>query len=292
MKNKFKVALLILIFLAAGGVVGLYMSTHEIAVLSPKGFIAEEQRRLIIDSFLLMLIVVVPVFVLTFVFAWIYREDNEKATHSPDWGHSTVAEIVWWGVPLVIVIVLAVWTYRTSHELNPFKPIESHKKPVTVQVVALQWKWLFIYPEHGIATVNYVEFPEKRPINLVLTGDSPMNSFWIPQLGGMIYAMPKMRTQLHLIADETGVFEGLSSHFSGTGFAGMKFKARASTEEEFASWVQQVRSSRNQLDWYEYNKLVEPSSYDPVSYYRLANSQLFEQIIEKYEAPKQQVRGY
>lgn len=292
MKNKFKVALLALLFLATAGVVGLYMSTNEIAVLDPEGYIAVKQRRLIIDSFLLMLIVVVPVFILTFVFAWIYREDNEKATHSPDWGHSTVAELVWWGVPLVIVIVLAVWTYRTSHELNPFKPIESDKRPLTIQVVALQWKWLFIYPEQGIATVNYVEFPEKRPLNFVITGDSPMNSFWIPQLGGMIYAMPRMRTELHLIAQNPGVFQGLSSHFSGTGFAGMRFTARASTEENFASWVQQVRNVKDRLGWYEYTQLAEPSSYNPVAYYRLTDGNLFEQVIDKYEAPKKQLRGY
>lgn len=292
MKNRFKVALLILIFLAAIGVFGLYISTHEIAMLTPKGFIAEEQRRLIIDSFLIMLIVVIPVFILTFAFAWFFREDNEKATHSPDKSHSVIAEIVWWGVPLAIIIVLATWTYRTSFELNPFKPIEAHKKPLTIQVVALQWKWLFIYPEHDIATINYIQFPEKTPINFVLTGDSPMNSFWIPQLGGMIYAMPKMRTQLHLIANETGLFQGLSSHFSGTGFAGMTFQARASTEDEFHTWIDEVRRSNHSLDIHEYNRLVVPSSYDRVHYYRLMEQNLFDTIIQKYKAPQQQEEGY
>ncbi len=292
MKNKFKVTLLILLTLAVGALFGLYIYTHEIAILEPKGFVAEEQRRLFIDSFLLMLIVVIPVFILTFVFAWIYREDNEKATHSPDWSHSTIAELVWWGVPLVIVTVLALWTYRTSHELNPFKPLESHKKPLKVQVVALRWKWLFIYPEQGIATINYVQFPEKTPVNFVLTGDSPMNSFWIPQLGGMIYAMPRMRTEINLIADEPGVFQGLSSHFSGTGFAGMTFKARSSTDQEFDRWVSEVRGSSDRLDWQVYQQLVPPTSYDPVRYFRLTDRNIFEQVIDKYEAPNKQVRGY
>ena len=161
-----------------------------------------------------------------------------KAKHAPDWEHNYIAEYCWWGVPIVIIVILAVTTWKSSHDLNPFKPIESEKKPLAIQVVALHWKWLFIYPEQGIATVNFVQFPEKTPINFEITSDAPMNSFWIPQLGGQIYAMPAMRSKLHLIANEIGSFRGVSANISGKGFAGMTFTAKSSSEEDFDAWVQ------------------------------------------------------
>lgn len=187
----------------------------------------------------------------------------------------------------MIIVILAVITWKTSHELNPFKPIVTHKKPVEIQAVALNWKWLFIYPEQGIATINLVQFPEKTPINFEITADAPMNSFWIPQLGGQIYAMPAMRSKLYLLANEQGSYTGRSSNISGKGFAGMVFTAKATSEEEFNEWVDSVKGSGKSLTMESYNELVEPSEYDPVSYYTLLDSDLFNKIIMKYMTPKQ-----
>lgn len=262
-----------------------YIDTHTIDVLNPKGMIGLKQRELLITAASVMLIVIIPVFVLTVLFAWRYRDGNKKAKYKPDWSHSIFAEAIWWGIPTIIIIFLATLTWKTSHELNPFKPIETDKKPVVIQVVALDWKWLFIYPEYGIGTVNYIQFPEQTPVNFEITADAPMNSFWIPQLGGQIYAMPNMRSKLHLIANEIGTFRGTSANINGKGFAGMFFTAKATSKEDFDKWVQQVKRSPKELDTKEYNRLVIPSQYDPVSLYKLKDTDLFEQIIQKYSTP-------
>ncbi|MCP5506326.1 MAG: ubiquinol oxidase subunit II [Chlamydiales bacterium] len=284
-----KAFIIILSLLLAAGVValcGLYITTHNIPVLEPKGLISSKERELIITCSLLMLIVVIPVLILTFIFAWKYREGNEGANHTPDWEHNYIAEMCWWGVPFVIIVILAVITWKTSHELNPFKPIESSKKPIEIQAVALNWKWLFIYPEQGIATVNFVQFPENTPVNFEITADAPMNSFWIPQLAGQIYAMPAMRSKLYVMATEQGTFSGRSSNISGKGFSGMIFNAKASSEQEFQSWVNEVKSAEKRLTRNSYNHLVEPSEYDPVTYYVLEDRDLFDQIIMKYMTPE------
>jgi len=285
MKKIFKYVIVTLLILGAALASYYYIKNNNIAVLEPKGMIAQKESDLILTSSLLMLIVVVPVLLLAWFFAWRYRESNQKAKHTPDWEHNTIAEVCWWGVPLVIISVLAVITWRSSHDLNPFTPITSDKKPVTIQVVALQWKWLFIYPEQGVATINYIQIPEKTPINFEITADAPMNSFWIPQLGGQIYAMPAMRTKLHLIADSIGTFKGVSSNISGTGFAGMTFVVNATTEADFAKWVGGSQSSSKHMNMDEYNELVKPSEYNPVATYQLSDSDLFDQILMKYMAP-------
>lgn len=287
MKTKYKFLLAGLLVAAAVAVSMLYISNHNIPVLEPKGMIGEKERDLIVTSSLLMLIVVIPVFILTLVFACKYRADNEKARHDPDWEHNYIAEYCWWGVPLVIVVVLGIITWKSSHELNPFKPIENGKTPLKIQVVALQWKWLFIYPEQNIATINFVQFPEKTPIAFEITSDAPMNSFWIPQLGGQIYAMPAMRSKLHLIANEPGTYRGASANISGDGFAGMSFNAKSSTDEEFSAWVASVKQSSKTLGMSEYNQLVAPTSYDPVSTYVLGQEDLFDKVLMKYMMPAQ-----
>ena len=291
MKKKISIVIVTLLLILIAALAFLYVGTHKVDVLDPKGFIAMKQRKLFITSALLMLIVVVPVYIMTLVFAWRYGADKDKSKFSPDWEHSNTAEVIWWGVPFVIIIVLSVMVWKTSHELNPFKPLESNKKPVVVQVVALQWKWLFIYPEQGIATVNYLEIPEKTPINFEISGDSPMNSFWIPQLGGQIYAMPAMRTQLHLIADEVGEYQGRSAHLSGKGFAGMYFNVKSSTEQDFNRWVSNVKNSGKPLNLNVFNELVKPSEYVPVTYFDLQDPGLFDQILTKYDPPQKRVRA-
>jgi cytochrome o ubiquinol oxidase subunit 2 len=285
MQKKIRIASLVLFFLAVVAASWYYISSHEIAVFDSKGMIGKKESDLIITASLLMLIVVIPVFIFAFFFAWKYRANNKKARHDPDWEHNYIAEYCWWGVPFVIVVILAIITWRSSHELNPFKPIVTGEKPITIQVVALEWKWLFIYPEQRIATVNFVQFPEKTPVNFEITSDAPMNSFWIPQLGGQIYAMPAMRSKLHLIANETGSFRGVSANISGDGFAGMTFTAKATSLEEFDQWVGSVKKNSSSLNLSEYDHLMQPSEYHPVTYYVLGQQDLFDQIMMKYMMP-------
>jgi cytochrome o ubiquinol oxidase subunit II len=284
MKKKCKIFILGMLFLAALFFLVLFLKENTLAVLSPKGMIAVKEKRLLIIATVLMLIIVVPVFILTTVIAWWYRASNKKAKYSPKWDKSHAAECIWWGFPFVIVFVLAIFTWKGCHELDPFKPIPGDKR-IRVQAVALQWKWLFIYPDHGVASLNFLQFPEKTPIDFEITGDAPMNSFWIPQLGGQIYAMAGMSSQLHLIADEVGEYRGASSNISGNGFAGMVFTAKASTEKEFNDWVSSVKRSSNKLDWKEYRELVKPTEYVPVELYSLKDPGLYDQIIMQYKAP-------
>jgi len=287
MKKTFKIVFFVLLVLAAIALSGLYIGNHDIAVLNPKGEIGIKEKDLIVTSSLLMLIVVIPVFIMMSFFAWRYREGNEKAVHAPDWEHNYIAEYCWWGIPLILIGILAVITWKSSHELNPFNPIKSDVKPLKIQVVALQWKWLFIYPEQGIASINFIQFPEKTPIDFEITSDAPMNSFWIPQLGGQIYAMPAMRTKLSLIANEIGSFRGVSANISGEGFAGMTFIAQSSSSSDFDKWVQSVKLSNKGLSGDGYRQLVEPSANNPVSGYVLEQPDLFDQIIMKYMLPAQ-----
>lgn len=259
---------------------------EKIAVLFPQGIIGLKERNLLFIIQALMLLVIIPVYILTFIFSWKYRADNPKAKYDPDLVDNRLAEYIWWGIPIVMTLIVSVLTWVKTHELDPFKPIPSHNKEMTIQVVALQWKWLFIYPEEKIATVNFVQFPKDTPIRFVLTADAPMNSFWIPHLGGQIYAMPKMKTELHLIADAVGDFRGSSANLSGEGFAGMTFITRASTDEDYHRWVESAKQSSKALDLKEYDKLAAPSQNNPVEIFQLKDATLFDGIINKYMHPK------
>lgn len=259
---------------------------EEIDVLFPAGSIAEKQRNLLLVIQAIMLLVIIPVYVFTFIFSWKYRVQNKKGKYEPDLIDSTFAEILWWGIPLVLTIVISVLTWVRTQELDPYKPIESDKKPITIQVVALQWKWLFLYPEEKIASLNFVQFPEHTPIRFEITADAPMNSFWIPDLGGQIYAMPNMKTNLNLIADETGDFRGSSANISGDGFADMHFIARASSEKDFQEWVKSAQGSGSTLSLNEYKQLALPSKKNPVETFQLKDDTLFQQIMMKYMHPQ------
>ncbi|OHA79392.1 MAG: ubiquinol oxidase subunit II [Candidatus Yonathbacteria bacterium RIFCSPHIGHO2_01_FULL_44_41] len=277
-----------ILMVAALGLVSffaVYISSNNMGVFNPKGIMALAERNLIITATLLMLIVVIPVFILLAVFAWRYRASNTKAKYTPDWQSNKALEIIWWTIPTIIIITLGTITWKSSHDLDPFKPLLSNVQPITIQVVALDWKWLFIYPEQNIATVNFVQFPKYTPVNFRITADAPMNSFWIPQLAGQIYAMAGMDTKLHIMAIGEGEYAGLSANYSGAGFSGMKFVAKASSQEEFDQWVQQVRQSPNTLSLYEYNKLAEKSKNNVVAYYSSAEDGLYGKIIMKFMAP-------
>ena len=277
-----------MIAIAIGLAIAMFFLGLNSAVINPIGQIAIKERNLIIIATVLMLIVVIPVFFMAFYFPWKYRADNTKAhsEYAPDWDYNFTYEAIWWGFPCVIVFALSVLAWQSTHELDPYKPINTNKQPITIQVVALQWKWLFIYPEQNIATVNFVQFPEKTPVKFEITSDAPMNSFWIPMLAGQIYAMPGMRTELNVIADETGNFRGSSANLSGEGFSGMYFTAKSTSQEDFDHWVQSIKQSPKNLNQEEYKKLASPSEYHPIEYFTMNEKALFDQIVMKYMMSK------
>ena len=262
--------------------VATLLSGCNMSVLDPKGQIAADEKSLIITSTLLMLIVVIPVIVLTLWFAWKYRASNTAAEYQPIWSYSHRIEAIVWAVPCAIILVLGVLTWRTTHELDPYKPLESKIKPITIQVVSLDWKWLFIYPEQHIATINEVAFPAGTPVNFKITSDTVMNVFFIPQLGSQIYAMAGMQTQVNLIADAPGDFDGLSTNFSGAGFPDMKFVAHAGSQADFDAWVAKVKASPNKLGLDNYNELSKPSQKDPVKYFSTVEPVLYAAVLDKY----------
>lgn len=280
----FLAGLILLIFLIMQPLTILKFRDY-IAILFPKGIIALEERNLLFIIQAIMLLVVIPVYILTFIFSWKYSAHNPKGIYDPDIVDNVVAEYIWWGVPLILTLTVGVLTWVKTHELDPYKPIESNRKAMTIQVIALQWKWLFIYPEEKIASVNFVQFPKQTPLHFEITADAPMNSFWIPHLGGQIYAMPKMKTELNLIADEAGDFRGSSANLSGEGFSGMHFIARAATDEDFEIWLKAAKQSSNILNLAEYNKLAAPSKNNPAEIYQLKDEKLFDQVIMKYMHP-------
>lgn len=255
---------------------------ETIAILQPGGTIALQERNLIIIATVLMLAVAIPVFILTAIIAWRYRATNTSARYLPNWEHSAIEEFVWWAIPCIIILILATITWKSSHELDPFKPLEG--KHTVIQVVALNWKWLFIYPEEKIATVNVIQFPVDVPVEFQITSDAPMNSFWIPQLSGQIYAMTGMVTKLHLVANAEGSYSGFSANISGKGFSGMTFSANAVSQDEFAQWVAATKGIPSILDADEYQKISTPSTNEPPRYYGDTQNGLFDDIVSKYGA--------
>ena len=257
-------------------------------ILDPKGPIGADEKSLILTATFLMLLVVVPVILMTLVFAWKYRASNTAAVYTPKWAHSTKIEVVVWTIPVIIVIGLAILAWETTHKLDPYRPLDSAKAPIKVDVVALNWKWLFIYPDLGIATVNQLAFPKDTPVNFRITSDVAMNSFFIPQLGGQIYAMAGMETKLHLLANEAGSYDGMSANYSGAGFSGMKFKAIATeTPEDFQAWVAKVKAQATPLDAQAYLALAQPSENNPPAFFTAAEPRLFDAVMHKYMAGRQ-----
>jgi len=267
------------VLLALGG-------CSNLELLDPKGDIGAQEKHLILLALGLMLLVVIPVIVLTLAFAWRYRASNTKATYAPKWAHSTAIEVVVWTIPCVIVAFLAVLIWRTTHSLDPYKPLESEVAPVKVEVVALDWKWLFIYPDYGVATVNRLAVPVDTPIDFELTSASMMNSFFIPQLGSQIYAMAGMQTQLHLIVDTPGTYAGRSSAFSGPGFSDMHFDTVATSRADFDAWVQAAKAAPATLDDATYKLLEQPSVKAPVTTYAGVAPGLFDSIVSRDAADR------
>jgi len=265
------------------------MSGCDLVVLAPAGDVAAQQRDLLVVSTLLMLIIIVPVMALTVFFAWRYRQSNAAATYAPDWDHSTKLELVIWAAPLLIIIALGAITWISTHTLDPYRPlsrldakrqISPETKPLVVEVVALDWKWLFIYPEQGIATVNELAAPVDVPISFKITASSVMNSFFIPALAGQIYAMPGMQTKLHAVINKPGEFEGFSANYSGAGFSGMRFKFHGLSNGDFDQWVAKVKAGKEgELTREKYLKLEVPSEREPVRHYASVDATLYDAIL-------------
>lgn len=271
--------------LIAGIFAFAYVYRSEIPVLSPQGPVAFQELGIITITMLLSGIVVIPVFVLLFLFGWKYRAGNPKAPldHEPNWDHdNSFVEFSWWLAPTIIIIFLSVIAWQSSHALDPYKPLASDTAPITVQVIALDWKWLFIYPDQNIATVNMLEIPENTPIHFELTAAAPMNSFWIPSLGGQIMAMPGMTTQLNLMASHQGTYKGVSANLSGKGFASMTFSTKSVSRDEFTAWLDSVRQNSVPLTKAAYVQLAVPSSYVPATTYAPVDPQLYTATVMSY----------
>lgn len=250
-------------------------------LLAPKGQVGLEERDLILLATGIMAMIVVPVIFMTLFFAWKYRASNNKADYEPDWHHSTKIELAVWLIPCAIVVVLGTVTWISTHKLDPYSPLVSDAKPVEVEVVALDWKWVFFYPELGIATVNEMAMPVDVPVNFKLTSGTVMNSFFIPALGSQVYTMAGMQTKLHLVANEAGVFDGISANYSGAGFAQMRFKAHALDKAGFDNWVADVKAKGNTLDRQRYASLEQQSEKHPVQYFVYNDASLFHDIVNR-----------
>jgi cytochrome o ubiquinol oxidase subunit 2 len=277
-------------WLAAAALTAGLAGCSKAVVLNPAGDIAAQQGQLVITATLLMLIIIVPVIILTLLFAWKYRQGNTEAEYDPDWHHSTTLELIIWTVPLLIIIALGALTWISTHKLDPYRPLDRidaqralapDVKPLEVQVVAMDWKWLFLYPEQGIATVNELAAPVDRPILFKLTATSTMNAFYVPDLAGMIYAMPGMQTELNAVINKEGVYKGMSSHYSGAGFSGMTFKFHGLSNEGFAQWVDKAKAEGKQLDSATYLNLLKPSERDPVQRFSSVQTDLYDKVLNR-----------
>jgi cytochrome o ubiquinol oxidase subunit 2 len=267
----------------------------DTVVMKPHGDVAVQQAQLIVQSTFLMLLIIVPVMAATLIFAFRYRQSNTAVPHTPDWDHSTRLELLIWGAPLLIIIALGTITWISTHKLDPYRPLDRiganralapGVKPLVVDVVALDWKWLFIYPEHGIATVNEMAAPVDRPIQFRITASNMMNSFYIPALAGQVYAMPGMETKLHAVINRPGRYDGFSANYSGAGFSDMRFKFLGQSDAEFAQWIEANRRAGQQLTRAAYLQLEKPSQAEPVRRWGRVEQGLYDAIVNRCADPQ------
>lgn len=273
--------------IALAAVTGMLVACDTV-LLNPSGDVARQQSNLLVVSVFLMLLIVVPVILMTLWFAWQYRESNTKAIYRPDWDHSTQLELYVWAAPLLIVMALGAVTWVSTHILDPFRPLSRispeqplppEHAPLRIQAVALEWKWLFIYPEQGIAVVNEVAAPLNTPIRFQITSPQLMNSLYIPALAGMVYGMPAMETQIQAIINEPGDYYGVSGNYSGEGYSDMRFSFQGLSEADFENWIAQARTAGAALTTTSYQELVKPSIKDPVRRYASVESNLYHRIL-------------
>lgn len=277
-----------------------FLGGCDMVVMQPSGDIAVQQANLILISTILMLLIIVPVMALTIYFAWKYRASNKGADYAPDWDHSARLEIVIWSAPLAIIIVLGTITWISTHKLDPYRPLDridaarpipAGIKPLTVEVVALDWKWLFIYPDYGVATINELAAPVDVPISFKITASSVMNSFYVPALAGQVYAMTGMETKLHAVINREGEYEGFSANYSGHGFSHMRFAFHGLSQEKFDGWVAKVRAEGATLGRREYLEIERPSQRDPVRHFGSVDAQLYTAILNMCVDPAKMCMG-
>ena len=257
---------------------------HQDGVLDPKGPVSASERLILINATGIMLVIVVPVIVMTLAVAWWYRASNARATYLPGWAYSGRIELVVWSIPAMVVILLAGVGWISAHQLDPGRPIASKVRPVHVDVVSLDWKWLFIYPDLHVATVNLLVIPAGTPVVFSLTSATVMNAFFVPQLGSQIYTMPGMTTHLNLMADQPGIYAGISSHFSGDGFSDMGFAVQALSAADFTNWLARTRDGGSALN---YAQLAHADGHTPPAAYRDVDGKLFDRIIEQSAPDKE-----
>ena len=247
-------------------------------VLDPRGPVAASEYQLLQNATVIMLAVIVPVIVMTLAFAWWFRSGNRRAKRMPDWDYAGPLEVVTWTIPLLVILFLGGMAWIASHELDPAKPLPSNLPPLEIQVVSLDWKWLFIYPGADVAAVNHLVVPAGRPLRLRLTSATVMNSFFVPQLGSQIYTMAGMTTTLYLQADRPGTLAGMSAQFSGDGFSDMRFTVDAVAAADFDAWLARTRASGASLDDASYATLAQPGTSAPGDFH-LATPQLFDHVL-------------
>ncbi|HUE11150.1 MAG TPA: ubiquinol oxidase subunit II [Steroidobacteraceae bacterium] len=253
-------------------------------VLDAQGPVAAAERLILLNATAIMLTVVLPVIALTLAFAWWYRASNKRAAYRPEWSYSGHIELVVWAIPAMVVILLGAVAWTGSHELDPARKLQSDAKPIRIEVVSLDWKWLFIYPDLAVATVNQLIVPTGAPIEFMLTSATVMNAFFVPQLGSQIYTMPGMTTRLNLLAERPGDYPGLSSNFSGDGFSDMRFLVHAVPASEFSSWLARTRAAGTALDSDAYTQLARPAGGAKPQTYRGVEPDLFERIVQQNTA--------
>jgi cytochrome o ubiquinol oxidase subunit 2 len=268
----------------------------DVVVMNPSGDIARQQRDLILFSTGVMLLIIVPVLVLTMWFAWKYRQSNPNKVYDPSFDHSTTLELIIWTCPLLIIIALSAVTWTSTHLLDPFRPLERiapgkpippGTKPLEVQAIGLDWKWLFIYPDLGIATVNELALPVDQPVHFSITSTDQFNTFYAPTLAGMIYAMPTMKSELNAVLNKPGESWGYSGNYTGRGYSDMRFKLRGVRQADFDKWVAEARTAGGKLDTATYVALAKPSEKVPAMRFSAAQPGLFDKIVNQCVEPGQ-----
>lgn len=285
MKTKHKLGLIFLVLALIVGVTGWYLSRHTIPVLQPAGMVGARERRLIIWCCVISAVIVIPVFGLLIAFAWRYREGNHRAKYRPDMDGNALVEGIWWLIPGAIIIVISVLIWNSSYALDPYKKLTAN--PEHIQVVALDGKWLFIYPKENIALTGFAWIPTHRSVEFDITSDTVMTSFWVPQLGSQMYAMPGMTTKLNLEADKTGSYHGLAANISGVHFADQTFTLFAKSQADFATWAKRSHTTdpAHELTLAAYNKLKQYNPDEPDAPWSSVEPGLYDTITMKYMMP-------
>lgn len=281
--KKFKFIIGLFLVFITGLFIYLVLISDSTLLTHPKGIIAREELNLIIFNVRHMAYIIVPTYIVLLFVAWKYRSTNSKTQYDPDYTPGFFVELAFWLLPSIIIAAMATKNWYATHDLDPYRPIKSTVKELPIQVVALNWKWLFIYPEQGIASLNFVHFPERTPVHFILAADgSPMNSFWIPELSGQIFAMTGMVTPLYIMADGPGEYSGKANEINGDGFSDMRFVAKSSSKNEFERWVADVKRSPLKLNNRTYWEIAKPSVENTITLYSDVEKDLFNKIVFKY----------